>query len=89
MVDDKDEDEWPWSRSEHDAETPGDDNCEDIQRSRKAGKKQHIECLECGIAPCEGRKTLPKKAPELMLLGWGKLEAFDAEDIGSGYFHAL
>ena len=88
MVDDKVKDEWPWSESQSDAEPPsGDDS--DIPRSAKPVKKQHVECLECGTAVCKGQRALPKKKPELMLLGWGKLEAYDAEELGSGYFHAL
>lgn len=89
MADDKVEDEWPWSGSDSDAEAPGDDDGKDIPRFNKPAKKQHVECLECGIAVCKGQRALQKREPELILLGWGKLEAYDAEEIGSGYFHAL
>ena len=88
MVDDKVEHELTWSESQSDAEPPsGDDS--DFPRSAKPVKKQHVECLECGTAVCKGQRALPKKKPELMLLGWGKLEAYDADELGSGYFHVL
>ena len=90
MVDDKAGDEWPWLESESDeAEASGDVDDEDIPRSKKSVKKQHVECVECGTAVCKGQQTLPKKKPELMLLGWGELEAYDADELGFGYFHVL
>ena len=66
---------------ENDAEDLNDNADNEVtQRSKKRAKKRHLECLECGTTICQGKSAVSSVEPELMLLGYGRVDSY-----GAGY----